>query len=106
MEAFSIILVILILGLMFVGVFVLGALFMKNAYHDAQIEARYDQQRLEYYRLAGVRRPTDPRPYVPPRPVTPRRQAILPGMGALDRVMKEGKRGTIMWRAGDRQKAV
>ncbi len=105
MDIFYIVLAILLMGLMDVGIFVLGALFMKSSYHDAQEEARYDQQRLEYYRLAGVRKPTDPRPYVPPRPITPRKRMMLPGMSRLDRMMKEGKRGTIMWRAGDHKNA-
>ena len=91
-------------GLIIVGVFVLGMLFMRAIIHDEQQEARYDALRYEYYRLAGVKKPTDPRPYVPPRPVTPRASRILPGMSALDRLLKEGKRGTVMWRAKDRNK--
>ena len=105
MNVFYVVLAILCMGLVMVGVFALGMLFMKSAYRDAQEEARYDQTRLEYYRMAGVRKPTDPRPYVPPRPITPRRRMILPGMSTLDRLMKEGKRGTIMWRADDRKNA-
>ena len=105
MDIFYAALGILFVGLMFVCIFALGALFMKSAYRDAQQEARYDQQRLEYYRLAGVQKPTDPRPYVPPRPIIPRRRTMLPGMSKLDRLMKEGKRGTILWRAGDHKNA-
>lgn len=105
MEVFYAVLGVLLVGLMMTCMFVCGALFMKMSYRDAQEDARYDAMRYEYYRMAGTQRPTDPRPYVPPRPVTPRRRPILPGMSALDRLMKEGKRGTVMWRAGDRQKA-
>lgn len=103
MDVFYFALAIMLVGLMMTGFFVLGMLFMKNAYHDAQEDARHDQLRYEYYRLAGVQKPTDPRPYVPPRPITPRKRTMLPGMSALDRLMHEGKRGTIMWRAGDRK---
>jgi len=103
MDVFYSALAVLLVGLMMTGLFVLGALFMKASYRDAQEEARYDALRYEYYKVAGVQKPTDPRPYVPPRPVTPRRRAMLPGMSALDRLMREGKRGTLMWRAGDKQ---
>lgn len=103
MDVFYFALAIMLVGLMMTGFFVLGMLFMKSAYHDAQEEARHDQLRYEYYRLAGVQKLTDPRPYVPPRPITPRKRTMLPGMSALDRLMREGKRGTIMWRAGDRK---
>ena len=102
MEVFYTVLAVLFVGLIMTGLFALGALFMKTFYREAQTEARYDALRYEYYRLSGVKRPTDPRPYVPPRPVTPRKRAFLPGLSALDRLMKEGKRGTVMWRAGDR----
>lgn len=103
MDVFYFALAILIVGLMMTGFFVLGMLFMKNTYHDAQEDARHEQLRQEYYRLAGVQKPSDPRPYVPPRPITPRKRLLLPGMSALDRLMREGKRGTILWRAGDRK---
>lgn len=105
MDIVYIVLAIIFMGVMFVGVFVLGVLLMKHVYRDAQQEARYDALSLEYYRMAGVKTIADPRPYVPPRPVTPRRRTMLPGMNALDRLIHEGKRGTIMWRAGDRKKA-
>ena len=105
MDAFYVVVVVFLLGLVFVGVFVLGMLFMRNIVHDEQQEARYDAMRYEYYRMAGVQKPSDPRPYVPPRPVTPRARKILPGMDKIDRLMREGKRGTVMWRAGDRKSA-
>ena len=98
-------LAVIMLGLMALGIFILGALFMRAVIHDEQQEARYDALRYEYYRLAGVQKPTDPRPYVPPMPITPRAKRILPGMDKLDRLMREGKRGTVMWRAGDRKNA-
>ena len=104
MEVFYMVLAVILTGFIFVGIFVIGALFMRMQYRDAQEEARYDAMKAEYYRLAGVRTPSDPRPYVPPRPAVPRARGILPGMGKLDRLLKEGKRGTVMWRAGDRQK--
>ena len=96
---------ILILGAIMVCFFILGALFSKHLIEDAQEEARYDAMRYEYYRLAGVKTIADPRPYVPPRPKAPRARMMLPGMSQLDRLMHEGKRGTIMWRAGDHNKS-
>jgi len=105
MEVVYAAMAILFLGMMFTGVFVLGALFMKMIVHDAQQEARHDELRYEYYRMAGVKKPTDPRPYVPPIPRTPRARSFLPGMSKLDRLLREGKRGTVMWRAGDRKSA-
>lgn len=93
----------ILLGIIMIGIFILGALFNKHLTEDAQEQARYDAMRNEYYRLAGVKSIADPRPYVPPRPRTPRGRVILPGMSKLDRLMREGKRGTIMWRAGDRK---
>lgn len=104
MDVFYMVLGILFFGLMMVGVFVLGMLFMSMIFHDEQREARHDLLREEYYKLAGVHKPTDPRPYVPPIPRTPRGKRFLPGMNALERLMREGKRGTVMWRAGDRNK--
>ena len=98
-------LAILLVGIMFLCVFVLGMIVMRMIIHDEQQEARYDALRYEYYRLAGVQRPTDPRPYVPPRPITPRAKRFLPGMSAIERMLREGKRGTVMWRAGDRKSA-
>ena len=109
MDICYVALAILIVGLIMTGVFTLGALFAVRLLADAQDEARYDRLREEYYRLAGFRQLGDPKPYVPPRPVVipstklPRKR-MLPHMSALDRMMHEGKRGTIMWRAGDRSK--
>ena len=94
---------VLLVGVLMVLTFVLGALFSKHLIEDAQEQARYDAMRNEYYRLAGVKTVADPRPYVPPRPKAPRVRTILPGMSQLDRMLHEGKRGTIMWRAGDRK---
>jgi hypothetical protein len=105
MDVFYATLAVLVTGFIILGVFVLGMLFMKHIVHEEQQEARYDAMRYEYYRLAGVQKPTDPRPYVPPRPQTPRAHRILPGMDKLERLMQERKRGTIMWRAGDRKSA-
>ncbi len=105
MDVFYTVLAILLFGVMMLGVFIMGALFMRSIVRDAQEEARHDALKYEYYRLAGVQKPTDPRPYVPPRPYTPRARSFLPGMGKLDRLLHEGKRGTVMWRAGDRKSA-
>lgn len=104
MDILYVVLAVILGGLMMTGIFTLGALFAVNLVNDAQDESRYARLREEYYRLAGYRTTADPKPYVPPRQVvikTPRHR-MLPGMNALDRLMKEGKRGTIMWRAGDR----
>lgn len=110
MDIFFIVLAIILMGFVFVGIFVLGMLFAVHLVTDAQDDARYERLREEYYRLAGYKNIGDPRPYVPPKSVViPRnklpRNRMLPGMNALDRLMREGKRGTVMWRAGDRQKA-
>jgi len=109
MNAVYVILAVILVGLMMVGIFTLGALFAIQILTDAQDDARYDRLKQEYFNLSGYRRPGDPKPYVPPKPVViPRRKTprarILPGMSQLDRLMREGKRGTIMWRAGDRNK--
>lgn len=105
MDVFYAAISILVTGFILLGVFILGMLFMRYIVHDEQQEARCDAMRYEYYRLAGVQKPSDPRPYVPPRPVTPRAKRMLPGMDKLERIMREGKRGTVMWRAGDRKSA-
>jgi len=108
MDIFYVFLVIILIGLMALCIFVLGALFMRRIILEAYDEARYDRAKQDYYWRAGVRNDDDPKPYFPPRitpmarPRTPRNR-ILPGMGALDRRLREGKRGTVMWRAGDRR---
>ena len=96
---------ILLLGVFFICAFILGGLFARHLILDALDEARQQRQTEEYYRLAGVRTQSDPKPYVPPtiRPRTPRVR-YLPCMNTLDRLLHEGKRGTIMVRAGDRRK--
>lgn len=105
-----IVLAILLSSLILCGAFVLGMLFARYMILDAQESAKRDRFAAESYALAGVRRPTDPKPYIPPKayvspiPRTPQR-GILPGMGKLDRLMREGKRGTILWRPSDRKKA-
>lgn len=109
MDFFYAVLLILVAGLILVGIFVLGMLFSVRLVTDAEDDARYDRLREEYYRLAGFKNLSDPRPYVPPKSVVipsnklPRNR-ILPGMSKLDRMMREGKRGTVMWRPEDRQK--
>lgn len=87
-------------------IFIAGVLFGQRLIRNAIDDARYDRLKEEYYRLAGYRRPGDPKPYVPPKSVIIQRKRVprsrmLPGMGALDRAMREGKRGTIMWNAGE-----
>ena len=110
MEIVYTVLSVIFAAFIIMGIFVLGAMFARMMILEAQADAKQDKLREEYYRLAGVKTLSDPRPYVPPRaivnprPRAPRSRMILPGMGTLDRLMKEGKRGTIMWRAGDRQK--
>jgi hypothetical protein len=101
----EIILFVLILGVMMVCVFILGGLFSRRLILDALDEARRERMTEDYYRLAGVRSESDPKPYVPPtiRPRAPRSR-YLPHMNTLDRLLHEGKRGTIMVRAGDRNK--
>lgn len=105
MEAVYIVLACILCCVLFLCVFVLGALFCKHMMEDAKAEARYDAVRYEYFRLAGVRTPSDPQPYVPPMVRTPRAGHFLPGMAQLDRMLRSGKRGTVMWRAGDRRNA-
>ena len=107
MDAFYVVLGIILTGLMMVGLFTLGMIVAVRLMTDAQDDAKYDRLREEYYRLAGFRNMGDPKPYVPPRSVviprskTPRNR-VLPGMSAIDRCMREGKRGTVMWRPSDR----
>lgn len=99
------VIVVMLFGVLLVCAFILGGLFARHLIIDALDEARQQRVTEEYYRIAGVRTPTDPKPYVPPtvRPKTPRSRYI-PGMSALDRLLREGKRGTILVRAGDRNK--
>ena len=80
-----IVLAIILVGIMFVGIFVIGALFSRHILLDALEDARHDQLRQEYYRMAGVRTPTDPKPYVPPRirPVAPQTRQFIPGMSIM-----------------------
>jgi len=96
---------IMLFGVLMVCVFILGGLFTRHLILDALDEARRQRQTEEYYRLAGVHTQSDPKPYVPPtiRPKAPRSR-YLPHMNTLDRLLHEGKRGTIMVRAGDRNK--
>lgn len=109
MDAFYIFLGVFGVVMIAVGIFTLGAFFAHHFIMDAYDEARYDRMQSEWYKVTGYRQPGDPKPYVPPRNVVPNprprtpRNRILPGMGALDRALKEGKRGTVMWRAGDRK---
>jgi len=106
---FTVVCVVFLLGLCFVGVFVLGMLFSLRLWNDAREDAMYERLKEEYYKLAGFKHEGDPEPYVP-RPAvlsrrkTPRAHRILPGISKLDRMLREGKRGTIMWRAGDNNK--
>lgn len=94
-----------LVGILMVCVFILGGLYTRHLIMDALDEARSQRMTEDYYRLAGVRSASDPKPYIPPtaRPKTPRAR-ILPHMNTLDRLLHEGRRGTIMVRAGDRNK--
>jgi len=102
-----IVLGIFLLGVLFVCVFILGGIFARHLIMDALDEARQERITEDYYRLAGCTSKSDPKPYVPPtvRPKTPRAR-MIPHMNTLDRLLHEGKRGTIMVRAGDRNKKV
>ena len=99
------ILAIILIAIIMVCAFILGGVFARHLMLDALDEARRERMTEDYYRMAGVRMATDPKPYVPPtiRPRTPRAK-MLPHMNTLDRILHEGKRGTIMVRAGDRHK--
>ena len=94
----------LIIAAVAVLMFWAGMQYMRTIVHYEQQEARYDAMRYEYYRMTGFQKMADPRPYVPPNPITPREKAFLPGMNQLGRMMREGKRGTIMWRPRDRRR--
>lgn len=100
-----IVLGILLVGLAMVCVFLLGGIFARHLILDALDEARRERMVEDSYRLAGVRTQHDPKPYIPPtlRPKAPRARYI-PHMNTLDRLLHEGKRGTIMVRAGDHRK--
>lgn len=95
----------LLVGIVMVCVFILGGIFARHLMMDALDEARQQRANEEYYRLAGYQHVGDPKPYVPPtlRPKAPRSK-MLPHMNTLDRLLHEGKRGTIMVRAGDHRK--
>jgi len=94
---------VLLAGIMLVLFFILGALFCRHIMTEAQEQAQHEALKYEFYRMAGVQKITDPKPYVPP--VTPRASGLIPGMGKLERMLRAGKRGTIMVRAGDRNKS-
>ena len=100
-----IVLAVILVAIMFVCVFVLGGIYTRHLMLDALEEARQQRQAEEYYRLAGYQRVGDPKPYVPPtlRPKAPRAR-VIPHMNTLDRLLHEGKRGTILVRAGDKNK--
>ena len=100
-----IVLGIMLVGILMVCVFVLGGLFARHLIYDSLDEARQQRVSEEYYRLAGYRQAGDPKPYIPPtvRPKAPKSRYI-PHMSTLDRLLHEGRRGTIMVRAGDRRK--
>lgn len=102
-----IVLGIIFAGLMMVCIFILGGLYTRHLMLDALDEARRQRMSEEYYRMAGVHGSTDPKPYIPPtlRPKAPRAK-MMPGMTALERRLHEGKRGTIMFCAGDRNENV
>ena len=101
----EIVFAIILLGSMFVCMFILGGIFARHLMIDALDEARRQRASEEYYRLAGFQKSGDPRPYIPPtlRPKAPMAR-MIPHMNTLDRLLHEGKRGTIMVRAGDRRK--
>ena len=103
METVYIVLAVLLTGLMMTGIFTLGALFAIRITNDAHEQDDHDRMRDEYYKLAGYRQAGDPEPYFPNRSCAEYTRRILPGMSALDRAMKQGKRGTILWRPEDRQ---
>jgi len=98
-----IVLSVLFAGIMLVLFFVLGALFCRHIMVEAQENAKHEMLKYEFCRLADARTPSDPQPYVPP--VAPRANGILPGMRELDKLLRKGKRGTVMLRAGDRYKS-
>ena len=95
---------IVLIGIIMTCVFMLGGFFARHMMMDALDEARRQRTIEEYYHLAGYHQTGDPKPYIPPtlRPRTPRSRYI-PHMSTLDRLLREGKRGTIMVRAGDRK---
>jgi len=98
----EILLAAVLMGVLFIIAFILGALFVRHLIMEAQEQARYDRMSEEYFKMAGANGWNSPRPYVPPRPRTPRRR-ILPHLDKIDRMMHEGKRATVMVRAGDRK---
>ena len=104
MDAVSVVIAVLIAGLMMTGIFTLGALFAMHITNDAHEQDDHARMREEYYRLAGYRQASDPKPYFPNRTCAEYTQRVLPGMSALDKLMKQGKRGTVMWRGGDLRK--
>ena len=78
--------------------FILGGIYTRRVMLDALDEARRQRQMEEYYRLCGYQKVGDPTI----RPKTPRAR-VLPHMNRLDRILHEGKRGTILVTAEDRK---
>ena len=94
---------VVIFGILFLCAFICGGLYTRHLMLDALDEARRQRQAEEYYRLAGYQKVGDPKPYIPPtlRPKTPKARSI-PHMSTLDRLLHEGKRGTILVRADEK----
>ena len=61
----EIVVLAILFGILMVLSFILGAYFCCRVIYSAQKDARTDVFRYEYYKLAGVRNPSDPQPYVP-----------------------------------------
>ena len=91
---------VVVAGLILVGVFISGMLFMRSIICDEAMREQYNDIRREYYSLAGVKNMSDPLPYVPPI----QRRSTLPCLYSLERRLRQGRRGTVMWKAGDRMK--
>lgn len=102
MSVLGILLMCLLTGVVFVGIFVLGSAYSLKISHERQACERKDELRQRYYDLAGYKQPGDPKPYVPP---VQRYHRRLPHLDILDRKLRNGQRGTVILRAGDRNKA-
>lgn len=89
---------VVLIAILLIVAFMTGVWFANRTAKDAREDAEYARLRDEYYRIAGYRCAGDPKPYVPPQSQFRR---VLPGMGDLDKLLKNGQRGTVMWKAGD-----
>ena len=97
MSVLGILLMCLLTGVVFVGIFVLGSAYSLKISCERQACERKDELRQRYYDLAGYKQPGDPKPYVPP---VQRYRRRIPHLDVLERRLRNGQRGVVMVRGG------